>query len=226
MTAFFDYPKAALFGRVLPKNKIYEHAGASKRLKQLFVDQVDQITWRYKLAPETINLESSPAVPEIQIFAMTLRSKELADDVLRAIDTSIYFPIIFELTHGGKRKAIAAFKRPNEADPGKWVISSYFGTVWEAENGPRERMPAALNISALYDRLITVLLPAEAATGEGLASRVVKAEAILGKQRDIARIKARLERERQFNKKVAINAELRDATNHLKNLTGKGAVEA
>jgi hypothetical protein len=226
MTAFFDYPGAAQFGRALPKNKIYEHAGASKRLKQLFVDQVDQITWRYKLAPETINLESSPAVPEIQVFAVSLRSKELAEEVLRAIDISIHFPILFELTHSGKRKAIAAFKRPNEADPGKWVVSSYFGTGWEAENGPRARMPAALNLAALYDRLLGGLLPAEVATGEGLVQRVAQAEAILAKRRDIARIKARLDREKQFNKKVAINAELRDATNQLKNLTGKGTVEA
>ena len=31
MTAFFDYPKAAAFGRVVPKNKIYEHAGRARR---------------------------------------------------------------------------------------------------------------------------------------------------------------------------------------------------
>jgi hypothetical protein len=226
MTAFFDYPRAALFGRALPKNKIYEHAGASKRLKQLFVDQVDQITWRYKLAPETINLEASPAVPEIQIFGISLRSKEFAEDVLRALDTSIHFPILFELAHGGKRRAMAAFKRPNETNPGKWVVSSYFGTGWEAENAPRERMPAALTLPALYDRLISVLLPAGVATREGLADRVMQAEAILAKRRDIVRIKARLDREKQFNKKVAINAELRDATIQLKSLTGKGAVEA
>ena len=226
MTAFFEYPKAAQFGRMLPKIKIYEHAGASKRLKQLFVDQVDQIIWRYKLAPETINLEASPAVSEIQIFGVSLRSKELAEDVLRAIDTSIPFPIIFELTHGSKRKAVAAFKRPSEADPGKWVVSSYFGTGWEAESAPRERMPAALNLLALYDRLLSVLLPAEVATDQGLASRVAQAEAIAAKKRDIARIQARLDREKQFNKKVAINAELRDATNQLKSLTRNGAVEA
>ena len=53
MTAFFDYPKGAAFGRVVPKNKIYEHAGASAALKDLFITQVDQIVWRFKLAPET-----------------------------------------------------------------------------------------------------------------------------------------------------------------------------
>ena len=48
-------PNAA-FGRILPKNKIYEHAHPSTALKELFVRQVDQIVWKYKLAHETINL--------------------------------------------------------------------------------------------------------------------------------------------------------------------------
>ena len=56
MSAFFEYPKSAAFGRVLPKTKIYDHARATARLKQLFVDQVEQVIWRFKLAPETINL--------------------------------------------------------------------------------------------------------------------------------------------------------------------------
>ena len=60
--AFFDYPKAAAFGRVVPKNRIYEHAGASTALRDLFVTQVDQIVWKYKLAPETINLAATKAV--------------------------------------------------------------------------------------------------------------------------------------------------------------------
>ena len=58
MTAvLFDYPKSAAFGRVLPKNKIYEHASPSTAVKDLFVRQVEQIVWQYKLAPETVNLK-------------------------------------------------------------------------------------------------------------------------------------------------------------------------
>lgn len=49
-TAFINYPKQAVFGRTLPKNKIYEHSGANTRLKDLFVEQVEQIVWQYKLA--------------------------------------------------------------------------------------------------------------------------------------------------------------------------------
>jgi hypothetical protein len=119
MTVFFEYPKAASFGRVLPKSKIYAHASAGAKLKQLFVDQVDQIIWQYKLAPETINLSATKSVSEIQVFKINLRTSEISEEVLRAIDKAIPFPIIFELTHAGKRKAIAAYKRPSEADSTK-----------------------------------------------------------------------------------------------------------
>lgn len=75
--AFINYPKQAVFGRTLPKNKIYEHSGANARLKDLFVEQVEQIVWQYKLAPETINLPARLGVPELQIFSIQLKTSEL-----------------------------------------------------------------------------------------------------------------------------------------------------
>ena len=123
MTAvLFDYPKSAAFGRVLPKNKIYEHGSPSTAVKDLFVRQVERIIWQYKLAPETINLSSTRAVPEIQIFRIDLRTGELKQDVLYCIDRAINFPIIFELHYEEQIKSIAAYKRPSEADSSKWVV--------------------------------------------------------------------------------------------------------
>ena len=226
MNAFFEYPKAAAFGRVLPKNKIYDHAGAGARLKQLFVDQVEQITWKFKLAPETINLPATKSVTEIQVFGIALRSAELDEDVLRAIDKAISYPLVFELTHGGKRRATAAFKRRSEADSAKWVVSEYFATDWESEDNSRKPLPTALNLGGLYDELLTALMPDEAGAAEPLETRVRRIEELRVKTREIERIKARLGREKQFNKRVAINAELRAAINELEELSqplgGKG----
>lgn len=218
MSAFFDYPKSAAFGRVLPKSKIYDHAGASARLKQLFVDQVEQVIWRFKLAPETINLASTKDITEIQVFGVTLRVGSLDEDVLRAIDKAIPYPLIFELTHSGKRKAIAAFKRPSEADSQKWVVSEYFASDWELEDNPRKPLPTALNLGGLYDRLLTALMSPEAGAAEPLEARVRRIETFRAKEREVERIKQRLGREQQFNKRVAINAELRAAINELSEL--------
>ena len=222
--AFFDYPKAAAFGRVVPKSRIYEHAGASTALRDLFVTQVDQIVWKYKLAPETTNLAATKAVSEIQVFGISLRTGKLDEEVLRAIDRAIPFPLLFELTWSGKRKAAAAFKRPSDADPTKWVVSGYFATDWTPDAAPRRPLPVVLNLGGLYDALITALMPKSAAeaehSGEDIQVRVARVEAIRVKTREVDRIRARLAREKQFNKRVAINAELRAAKQELERLTG------
>ena len=217
--AFFDYPKAAAFGRVVPKSRLYEHAGASAALKALFVDQVDQIVWKFKLAPETINLPATSAVTEIQVFGIDLRTGKLDEEVLRAIDRAVPFPLIFELSWSGRRRAIAAFKRPSEADSAKWVISEYLATDWAPENAPRPRLPVALDLGGLYDAILTAMMPVTATAGEDLRARVARMEAIRAKTREVDRINARLAREKQFNKRVVINADLRSAKQELERLT-------
>ena len=222
--AFFDYPIAAAFGRVVPKSRIYEHAGVGTALRDLFVTQVDQITWKYKLAPETMNLAATKAVGEIQVFGISLRNGKLDEEVLRAIDRAIPFPLIFELSWSGKRKVVAAFKRPSDADATKRVVSAYFATDWVPDDAPRKPLPVALNLGGLYDALLTALMPRAAAkaeyTVEDIQTRVARMEAIRAKTREVDRIKARLAREKQFNKRVAINAELRAARQELERLSG------
>lgn len=224
MAVFFDYPKAAAFGRVVPKSRIYEHAGVGTALRDLFVTQVDQITWKYKLAPETMNLAATKAVGEIQVFGISLRNGKLDEEVLRAIDRAIPFPLIFELSWSGKRKVVAAFKRPSDADATKRVVSAYFATDWAPDDAPRKPLPVALNLGGLYDALLTALMPKAIAqaehTGEDIQTRVARMEAIRAKSREVDRIKARLAREKQFNKRVAINAELRAARQELERLSG------
>ena len=219
MTGLFEFPRSAALSRVVPKARIYEHAGADTTLKALFVEQVDQIVWRFKLAPETLNLSATRLVPEIQVFEIALRTGTLSGEVLRAIDRAIPFPLIFELTHAGRRRVIAAFKRPSEADSSRWVVSEYFAAEWDAEDALRQPLPVAIDLGSLYDRILTALMPVPAHANEDVQARVERMEAIRAKEREVERIRARLTREKQFNKRVAINAELRAAKLELEGLT-------
>lgn len=218
-SALIAYPKQAAFGRVLPKNKIYEHSGATKRLKNLFVEQVEQIVWQFKLAPETINLPARPGVPEIQIFSIQLKTAELHEDVLRCIDGAVQFPIIFELHRGQVNQAqaqmIAAYKRPGDSEVSRWVISDYFATDWLPAASPRVEMPLALDMAALYEALLHRLIPLPARQQETLAELVVRVEKVHAKRREVEKIQARLTKEKQFNRKVEINAELRKLKSEL-----------
>ena len=219
--ALIAYPKQAAFGRVLPKNKIYEHAAANTRLKDLFVKQVEQIVWAFKLAPETIHLPERPGVPEIQVFSLQLKTPELHRDVLRSIDGAIPFPIVFELAFEGKTQVIAAYKRPNEADASRWVLSDYFATDWLPVECERTTMPVALHMGGLYEQLLHRLIPLPARPQETLAALVARVEQARVKQRELDKTAAQLEKEKQFNRKVEINAHLRQLKSELQVLTGR-----
>jgi hypothetical protein len=217
--AFISYPKQATFGRNLPKNKIYEHSGANTRLKDLFIEQVEQIIWQYKLAPETINLPAKPGVPEVQVFAIQIKTPDLHLDVLRCIDGAVQFPILFELSFDGQTQVVAAYKRPNEADASRWVLSDYFTTAWLPSNTERAPMPIALDLSGLYQQVLQRLIPLPARQRESLADLVTRVEQIASKQRDVEKMAGKLAKEKQFNRKVEINGTLRHLKDELEQLS-------
>lgn len=218
-SAFLQYPAAAEFGKVIPKAKIYEHSGANTRLKELFVKQVEQIVWAFKLAPETLHLPERPGVPEIQVFTIQLKGPELHQDVLRSIDRAIPFPIVFELTFEDKTQIIAAYKRPNETDTNRWVLSDYFASKWWPIDSKRSAIPVALHLGSLYEQLLQRLIPLPARPQETLIELIARVEQVQAKQRELDRITARLAKEKQFNRKVEINAQLRALKNELQELT-------
>ena len=207
--ALFAYPKQALFGRVLPKNKIYQHAAPGTALKELFVQQVEQIVWQYKLAPETINLSAKPSVPEIQVFDISLKTPELNEAVLRCIDKAIPFPIVFQLHYGKRIKIIAAYKRPNEADSEKWVVDGYFASDWQAQGLIQQPLPVVLDLALLYEHMLRQLLPLPPRPGEALKQQIERWSQLQSKQNEYQKLEACLHKEKQFNRKVELNAQLR-----------------
>jgi len=214
----FDYPKSAAFGRVLPKSRIYAHANPGKKLRGRFVSQVDQIVWRYKLAPETVRLAARPGVSEIQIFEVALREPDLDHDVLRAIDRAIPSPILFELSFGAQIKVTATYKRPNEADPSKWVVGDYYGTDWLPADTQRKPLPVALDLAGLYEQMLRALIAEPPRRGESLKDQVERMARIHGMQMEYDKMELRLRNEKQFNRKVEINSKMRSIKSSIKQM--------
>jgi hypothetical protein len=215
-TALFAYPAKAAFGRVVPKAKLYEHGTVGARLKSLFAKQVEQIVWQYKLAPETTNLPASLGVPEVQVFSMRLRASELHHDVLRCIDKAIPFPLLFELHYEDRLQVVACYKRPSEAEASRWVCSDYFATDWIAEETPRAALPIALNLSGLYEQLLHALIPLTHRPKESLSDLVERVSKVRMLRKEMEKTVSQLATERQFNRRVTINATARELKHNLK----------
>jgi hypothetical protein len=221
----FLYPEQTKFGRVLPKNKVYGHAKPSRAVRQRFVDEVEEIVWRHKLAPETLRLPAKPGVAEIQVFEIALKAPAfgepaLREDVLRTIDRAVPSLIFFELTFENRVRFAAAYKRASliggetGAAANQPVVETYFETPWQEATVPRLPLPVALDMAGLYEQMLRAHMLASPyalrpRTGESLPETVERGSLIRAKRRECKQLEAKLRKEAQFNRKVEINAQLR-----------------
>ena len=207
--ALFAWPSQAAVGRPVAKSKIYAHAKPTAALRALFVEQVESITWAYKLSPETINLPAKPAVPEIEVFEVSLKLPDVSHLVLRCIDKAMPRPILFNLRFDGHTQPIAAYKRPSDAASDQWVLGDYHAAPWQKDGEARPALPLALDLQGLYEQLLRQHLAAPARAGEALRDQLDRLAALAAKQAAAAKLEARLNAEKQFNRKVEINVQLR-----------------
>ncbi len=217
----FQYPERTRKDRVLPKNKIYGHAQPNGAIRQRFIDEVEQIVWRSVLGTENMNLPARTGIKEIQVFEIALKTGELREDVLRTIDRAIPSQLFFELTFQGQVRFAAAFKRPplaasGEAIVGQPVVEAYFETPWQSIAAPRLPLPVALDLGGLYEQMLRQHMLASplalaSRAGETLAQTVERGNQIRAKHRECQTLEMKLKKEIQFNRKVEINAALRQS---------------
>jgi hypothetical protein len=113
---------------------------------------------------------------------------------------------------------VAAHKRPSAAEAGKWVIDGYFAGEWQPAAAERRALPIALDLLSLYEQLLRSLLSQAARPGESLPEQVERLTQLRSLQSEYKKLEARLRKEKQFNRKVALNAELRTIGATMENL--------
>jgi hypothetical protein len=210
----FQYPERTRKDRILPKNKVYGNAQPSNAVRRHFVSQVEQIVWRNVLISETVNLPGRDGIEGIQVFEIALKTGDLKEDVLRSLDRAIPWRLFFELTFNGQVRFAAAYKRGSDGGSATPVVEDYFLSPWQPAVTPRLALPVALDLASLYEQMLLRHMQASplavsSRAGESVAEAVERCKTIRARQRERRRLETALRRERQFNRKVEINAALR-----------------
>ncbi len=218
----YRYPHKAQVNKVIPKNKFYQQGKASSKITQGFVDCIEKVIWAYKLSSDSIHINSHEDLQEIQIFHIESRQQDFDISLLAFIDKLILTPIIFEIHFEGKVKIVATYKRLNYANKRKAVIDKYYQSEWLDANH-RQDFPIFLNLADLYEHFIEQLLPLENTQPSEKDSlsiteklNKVKQREMLNKQ--IETLSKQIAREKQFNKKVALNMQLHTLRSELEKL--------
>lgn len=204
-------PKTTEFNKRIPKQKFYENMDVSPALKKVFVEQVKIIYWRNKIATSTTNLATGNDVTELEVFEVRLNSPVLDDGLLRQIDREIPYHILFLLEYQRKYQAWIGYKEAAASGNKAFKVNGYYHTEWLTEDELPLKLEG-LSVDAVYENFVRQIagdkLKSET-SGESLKESVARDEQKQALQKQIDTLKAKIRKEKQLNKQMQMNNELK-----------------
>lgn len=214
-------PKSTEFNRRIPKQKFYENISVSPTLKRVFIDQIKVIYWRNKVAATTMNLAAGATVTELEVFEIKLNGQQLDESVLRQIDKEIPYHILFLLEYEGKYQAWTAYKEVAASGSNAFKVGTYYHTDWL----PETELPLkveGLSVDKVYENFVRQIagdaLRSETGKTESLKESVERDNRRQELEKQIAALQTKVRREKQLNKQVQLNAELKKLKKELEGL--------
>ena len=189
-------PRSTQVNRRVAKEKLYQNAAFAPQTREMIKDQIDSVFWRNKLADSTMAISAGETVAEIQIFEIQLRQRELDKRVLPAIAKAIPYKILFILVFGDEAQL--------------WIEASgtFYNTDWQPLGGFTLKFEG-LNLDAVYENLARQISGGRLGTEGDIEEAVDRDKQRQRLQRYIAALEKKLLREKQFNKQVELNGELK-----------------
>ena len=205
-----NLPKSTEFNKRIPKQKFYEKLNVTPALKRSFIDQIKIVIWRNKIAESTINIAPGKTVTEIEIFEIQLNSSELDTDVLKLIDKEIPYHIVFILSFDGKYQAWTAYKEEAASGNSAFKVDTYYHTEWVEQ----EELPLlfdGLDIDRVYENFVRQIAgdALKNVNDESLKESVEREKRREQLKKQIAVLEAKMRKEKQFNKQVEMNGQLK-----------------
>ena len=213
-------PKTTEFNKRIPKQKFYENMDISPLLKKVFVEQVKIIYWRNKIAAATMNLAFGNDVTELEVFEVRLNSPVLDDGLLRQIDREIPYHILFLLEYQGKYQAWIGYKEAAVSGNKAFKVNGYYHTEWLTEDELPLKLEG-LSVDAVYENFVRQIagdkLKIET-SGESLKESVARDEKKQKLQKQMDILKPKIRKEKQLNKQMKMNSELKKLKKELEAL--------
>lgn len=215
-----ELPKSTEFNKRIPKKKFFENLTVSASLKQSFVNQIKTIYWRNKIAASTVNIAEGNNVEEIEVFEIKLTGENIDEGILKQMDKEIPYHILFLLEFDGKYQAWIGYKEEAQSGSNAFKVNNYYHTEWVKVDELPVKMEG-LSIDAVYENFVRQIAGGqlgEANTAEPLKDSVAKDLQKQTLEKKIVSLRIKLKKEKQFNKQVELNNEIKRLNNQLNDI--------
>lgn len=214
-----NFPKSTEFGKKVSKEKFYSRMEISTAIKRYFVEDIEQIVWRYKLAPSTLNVSAGSNVIEIDVLEINLKRKDYSQAVFEFIDKNLPHHTVFVLICGGEVQLLINYKEAIENRAGKFKITANYTTEWKPLNQIQVTIDG-LNMDKVYESFVVQVadtkLKVEA--HENVKDAILFAQTILRLEKEINSLESKMRNEKQFNIQMKFSSQIKKLQKELKQL--------
>lgn len=226
-------PREALVDQRVPKKLLIEQGAPTAADKRRIQDGIEEMSWVAALKPTNIGVpafrDGVREYLEIAVLTASLRSSAKPARLVELIHRAIPYPLVLVTEHGNGITLSLAHKRSSQGEAGKVVIEDVRQVPLNLEAPSTEeasflaslavsRLPAR-DLFALYEGLLERLAALQAAriTGTFIPPESAERAAALYKglgtharlKRDLAILRASADKERQLNRRVDLNLEIK-----------------
>lgn len=214
-----NFPRTTEFNRRIPKQKFYENLTVTPAIKRVFVEQIKTIWWRNKIAASTMNLAVGGEVTEIEVFELQLAQPALDEAVLRLIDKEVPYHILFLLSCEGKVQAWIGYKEAAGSGTAAFKVNRYYHTEW-LDADKLDLTLDGLSLDAVYESFVRQIAgdALNAETGESLKDSIEREQKRWELEKKITALEAKIRKEKQLNRQMEWNTELKKAKKDLTEL--------
>ena len=194
-------PATTEFDKKIPKQMFYENTKITPEQKKAFVSDIKSIYWCNKISSQTINVSEGKSVSEIEIFRIDLHSDTINESVLKLIDKSIPYNIVFVLDFQEKQQLWVENKKISEN--GAVSMDKYFHTEWISCEEQKLEIKG-LNLDAVWENIVTQIGGIVIEEGNTLVEQIAADEKRAKIEKEIARLEKMARNEKQPKKKFEI----------------------
>jgi hypothetical protein len=212
-----SYPSTVFVGKNVPKKAFYDNMAVNNRIRQRFVEDVEQITWLYKLTADTLGVDKGETVHEITVFHVLVKSQNCPNDVFTFIDKGLPRHTVFILENDGKCRLLINYKQWTDEAKGVFRITESYYSRWMSQD--QLRLPlSGMSLDLIYNSIVSYVSGIQPVDNADLKKVVELQKAISAKRKVVSVLENKIRAERQFSEQMIINAGLKIARKDLETL--------
>ena len=217
MKNLLNYHKDVIVDRVVPKTMFYRFMEVNPRMKVRFVNDVEKITWLYKLSANTLNVTSSDDLVEIDVFVATLKQQDCPTDLFTFIDTNMPHHIVFILEYDNSYMILLNYKDWADNTHTKFKITKSFASLWMDDNRLSLEIQGQ-SLSRVYENFVSQVSGIGEHKAGAMAEIVDLKKRIAAMEAELQNLQKKMRKEPQYEKKKKMNKQVKAKRHELDEL--------